>query len=159
MLSEAMREKLDQERKESVKRKQLNVATTVHLSNLPYVSTEDDVRSWFEECGQIERVLLPIFSDSQKRRGYGFVEFKTSLAAAKALELDGLEQHNRVVRVNFANSPTKNGNDDRRAIPTGSPSYPPGRKAEQEHPEQRRKGDRLSKKQAKVLKQQKKVSR
>lgn len=98
---------LDSARGSSKRKRQLGVGTTVHLSNLPFVSTEDDVQSWFEGCGEIVRVLLPIFADSKKRRGYGFVEFISPDAAAKALELDGLLQHNRVVRVNLANAPTK----------------------------------------------------
>lgn len=62
---------------------------TVYIQGLAFTATEQDVRSFFKDCGDIASVRLPKWHDSGKLKGYGHVEFKKAEGATKALELSG----------------------------------------------------------------------
>lgn len=65
------------------------VATKVYVGGIPYYSTEDDIRSYFESCGTITEIDCLMFPDSGKFRGIAIISFKTDAAAKRALALDG----------------------------------------------------------------------
>lgn len=62
---------------------------TVYIEGLPYDSTESDIKTFFESCGDIQSVRLPKWHDSGRLRGYGHVQFHTAECVQKALDLDG----------------------------------------------------------------------
>lgn len=62
---------------------------TVYIQGLPFTASEQDVRSFFKDCGDIASVRLPKWHDSGKLKGYGHVEFKKAEGATKALDLNG----------------------------------------------------------------------
>ncbi|XP_050210013.1 phragmoplastin interacting protein 1 [Mercurialis annua] len=64
-------------------------ATKVYVGGIPYYSTEDDIRSFFESCGTITEIDCMTFPDSGKFRGIAIIGFKTEAAAGRALALDG----------------------------------------------------------------------
>ncbi|KAF2318675.1 hypothetical protein GH714_010012 [Hevea brasiliensis] len=66
-----------------------DVATKVYVGGIPYYSTEDDIRSYFEGCGTITGIDCMKFPDSGKFRGIAIISFKTEAAAKRALALDG----------------------------------------------------------------------
>ncbi|KDP29869.1 hypothetical protein JCGZ_18444 [Jatropha curcas] len=66
-----------------------DIATKVYVGGIPYYSTEDDIRSYFESCGTITGVDCKKFPDSGKFRGIAIISFKTEAAAKRALALDG----------------------------------------------------------------------
>ncbi|CAL9007983.1 unnamed protein product [Prunus brigantina] len=68
-----------------------DVPTKVYVGGIPYYSTEDDIRSYFESCGTITEVDCLRFPDSGKFRGIAIISFKTEAAAKRALALDGAE--------------------------------------------------------------------
>ncbi|KAL0332517.1 UNVERIFIED_CONTAM: protein gar2 [Sesamum calycinum] len=59
------------------------------VGGIPYYSTEDDIRSYFEGCGTITNVDCMKFPDTGKFRGIAIMTFKTEAAAKRALALDG----------------------------------------------------------------------
>ncbi|KAF7147380.1 hypothetical protein RHSIM_Rhsim03G0127000 [Rhododendron simsii] len=65
------------------------VATKVYVGGIPYYSTEDDIRSYFESCGTITEVDCMKFPESGKFRGIAIINFKTEAAAKRALDYDG----------------------------------------------------------------------
>ncbi|GMP22906.1 hypothetical protein CsSME_00000709 [Camellia sinensis var. sinensis] len=65
------------------------VVTKVYVGGIPYYSTEDDIRSYFESCGTITEVDCMKFPESGKFRGIAIINFKTEAAAKRALALDG----------------------------------------------------------------------
>ncbi|CAK7325632.1 unnamed protein product [Dovyalis caffra] len=65
------------------------IAVRVYVGGIPYYSTEDDIRSFFEGCGTITEVDCMTFPDSGKFRGIAIISFKTEAAAKRALALDG----------------------------------------------------------------------
>ncbi|TQD93031.1 hypothetical protein C1H46_021345 [Malus baccata] len=50
--------------------------TKVYVGGIPYYSTEDDIRSYFESCGTITEVDCLRFPDSGKFRGIAIISFK-----------------------------------------------------------------------------------
>ncbi|KAL6980479.1 hypothetical protein U1Q18_022117 [Sarracenia purpurea var. burkii] len=65
------------------------VAKKVYVGGIPYYSTEDDIRSYFEGCGSITEVDCMKFPESGKFRGIAIINFKTEAAVKRALALDG----------------------------------------------------------------------
>ncbi|KAG5237624.1 RNA recognition motif-containing family protein [Salix suchowensis] len=66
-----------------------DIADRVYVGGIPYYSTEDDIRSYFEGCGTITELDCMTFPDSGKFRGISIISFKTEAAAKRALALDG----------------------------------------------------------------------
>ncbi|KAK9154234.1 hypothetical protein Sjap_001714 [Stephania japonica] len=69
----------------------VEVANKVYVGGIPYYSTEDDIRSFFEGCGTITEVDCMTFPESGKFRGIAMLTFKTEAAAKRALALDGAD--------------------------------------------------------------------
>ncbi|XP_042480421.1 phragmoplastin interacting protein 1 [Macadamia integrifolia] len=68
-----------------------DVATKVYVGGIPYYSTEDDIRSFFESCGTITEIDCLSFPETGKFRGIAMITFKTEAAAKRALALDGAD--------------------------------------------------------------------
>ncbi|KAI3865746.1 hypothetical protein MKX03_025492 [Papaver bracteatum] len=69
----------------------VEIATKVYVGGIPYYSTEDDIRSFFENCGTITELECMSFPDTGKFRGIAMISFKTDAAAKRALALDGAD--------------------------------------------------------------------
>lgn len=54
----------------------VSTATKVYVGGIPYYSTEDDIRSYFEGCGTITEVDCMTFPESGKFRGIAIISFK-----------------------------------------------------------------------------------
>lgn len=67
----------------------LDACTKVYVGGIPYYSSEDDIRSYFEGCGTITEIDCMKFPESGKFRGIAVISFKTEAAARRALALDG----------------------------------------------------------------------
>ncbi|KAG4984707.1 hypothetical protein AAZX31_10G275400 [Glycine max] len=68
-----------------------NTNTKIYVGGIPYYSTEDDIRSYFESCGTITEVDCMTFPETGKFRGIAIITFKTEAAAKRALALDGAD--------------------------------------------------------------------
>ncbi|KAG6760264.1 hypothetical protein POTOM_036771 [Populus tomentosa] len=55
-----------------------DIADRVYVGGIPYYSTEDDIRSFFEGCGTVTEVDCMTFPDSGKFRGIAIISFKVS---------------------------------------------------------------------------------
>ena len=62
---------------------------TIYVEGLPFTSNQEEVRTFFKECGQIKGIRLPTWHDSGRLKGYGHVEFVSNSSVAKAFDLDG----------------------------------------------------------------------
>jgi len=80
----------------------------IYVGNLSYDAGEDDVRSAFEEHGEVASVKLISDKYTNRSKGFGFVEMPDDESAQKAIDaLDGTEIKGRPVRVNKARPPKK----------------------------------------------------
>lgn len=62
---------------------------TVYVGGMPYYSTEDDIRSYFVECGVITDIDCMYFPETGKFREIAILNFETEEGAENALALDG----------------------------------------------------------------------
>jgi cold-inducible RNA-binding protein len=75
----------------------------IFVGNLSFGTTEDAIRSLFEQYGTIERVNIITDRDTGQSRGFGFVEMSGNAEAQRAIqELDGREFEGRPLKVNEA---------------------------------------------------------
>jgi len=56
------------------------------VGNLPFDTTEDQLREHFMHCGEIVRIRMATFEDSGKCKGFAFLDFKDEGGPTKALE-------------------------------------------------------------------------
>ena len=79
------------------------MSKNIYVGNLPWSSTEDEVRAAFEAYGQVSSVKLIEDRETGRPRGFGFVEMEDDSAALEAIEaLDGKEFDGRNIKVNEA---------------------------------------------------------
>lgn len=75
----------------------------IYVGNLPFDSTEDEVREAFEAFGQVSSVSLITDKFSGQPRGFGFVEMPNMKEAQAAMDaLNGKEFKSRSLVVNQA---------------------------------------------------------
>lgn len=76
---------------------------SLFVGNLPYSTTERDLRELFGRSGQVTGVRLVTDLDTGRSRGYAFVEMATASDAAKATaDLNGFNLDGRSIVVNEA---------------------------------------------------------
>ncbi|MDJ0797607.1 MAG: RNA-binding protein [Calothrix sp. MO_167.B12] len=76
---------------------------TIYVGNLSYQATEDDLRVVFTDYGKVKRVVLPRDRETDRMRGFAFVEMEEDAQEEEAIaELDGAEWMGRQLRVNKA---------------------------------------------------------
>jgi RNA recognition motif-containing protein len=76
--------------------------TRIYVGNLPFSTTEDDVRGLFEAYGAVHEVSLISDRETGRSRGFGFVDMEDKGAAPAIQALDGMEYGGRNLRVNEA---------------------------------------------------------
>jgi len=75
---------------------------SIYVGNLPFNTTEDEVRNTFEQYGEVGSVKLISDRDTGRPRGFGFVEMDGASADAAIQALDGASFGGRTLRVNEA---------------------------------------------------------
>lgn len=81
---------------------QSDTEKTIFVSGLSYESTEKDIRKFFEKCGEIDKIKLPKYQDSDRNIGYCHITFETQEEAAKGLKLDGERLGGRYLKINWS---------------------------------------------------------
>ena len=73
------------------------------VSNIPFASTQDDIRQLFDECGIVERVSIITDREPGRSRGFGYVGMPNDDEARAAIEaLNGIELQGRALTINEA---------------------------------------------------------
>jgi cold-inducible RNA-binding protein len=85
----------------------------IYVGNISRESTEDEVRTAFEEYGEVTSVKLIKDKFTGMSKGFGFVEMPNKEEAENAIKnLDGLRMSGRAL--NVAQAKPKTENDNRR---------------------------------------------
>ena len=58
---------------------------TIFIGNLPFILSEEELRSYFEDCGKIENIRLIRDSKTYLGKGIGYIMFSNKDEMAKAL--------------------------------------------------------------------------
>jgi len=82
----------------------------LYVGNLPFSSTEDDLRAVFERHGSVDSVNVITDRETGRPRGFAFVEMSEESAASDAIRaLDGSDLGGRSIRVNEAQERQRGG--------------------------------------------------
>ncbi len=79
-----------------------NSMKQIYVGNLPYRSSEEEVRELFAQFGEVNSVKLITDRETGRPRGFGFVEMDDQSALEAIEALDGKEFDGRVLKVNEA---------------------------------------------------------
>jgi len=75
----------------------------LYVGNLPFTTTESELRTLFEQYGSVDRVSVVMDRETNRPRGFAFVEMAEVSAADSATRgLDGHSVSGRALRVNEA---------------------------------------------------------
>ncbi|MBI4786245.1 MAG: RNA-binding protein [Chloroflexi bacterium] len=75
----------------------------LYVGNLSYNVTEEKLRELFGQAGTIKEIAMIMDRDTQRPKGFGFVEMTTQVEAQKAIEMfNEHELDGRRMTVNFA---------------------------------------------------------
>lgn len=87
----------------------------LYVGNVPFTTTEAELRSLFEQYGGIESVNVITDRETGRPRGFAFIEMEDDSSAEKAMRaLDGSDLGGRNLRVNEANERGGGGGGQRR---------------------------------------------
>lgn len=84
------------------------MGSKLYVGNIPFTSTEDELRSLFAANGRnVRDVIIPTDRDTGRPRGFAFVELGSDAEAQSAIqELDGASVQGRTIQVNEARERT-----------------------------------------------------
>ncbi len=90
----------------------------LYVGNLSYSSTQEQIRSLFEQAGEVSEVSIITDRETGRSKGFGFVEMATEEAAQEAIKrFNGYRMDNRPLTVNEARPreerPRRDGDRDR----------------------------------------------
>lgn len=73
------------------------------VGSLAYASTDDSLKAFFEQVGEVESARVITDRDSGRSKGFGFVEFVDEANNQKAVDqLNGQELDGRAITVSIA---------------------------------------------------------
>jgi RNA recognition motif-containing protein len=79
------------------------VGKKLYVGNLPFSSTEEDLKETFGRHGGVESVAIITDRETGRPRGFAFIEMEEESAAADAIRaLDGSDLGGRNIKVNEA---------------------------------------------------------
>jgi cold-inducible RNA-binding protein len=75
----------------------------LYVGNMPYRTTEDQIRDLFAQAGEVDTVSLITDRETGRPKGFGFVEMKTTEGGQEAIKrFNGYEIESRALTVNEA---------------------------------------------------------
>ena len=81
----------------------------IYVGNLPFTTTDVELRSLFSQHGTVESVSLPTDRDTGRPRGFAFVEMNQADAGLAIQNLNGKDLGGRALRVNAAEDKPRSG--------------------------------------------------
>jgi len=78
----------------------------LYVGNLPYNTTDDDLRALFEQAGAVKTASVIKDRETGRSKGFGFVEMGTDAEAQQAIsQFNGYALGGRPLKVNPARPP------------------------------------------------------
>ncbi len=98
------------------------MSAKVFVGNLSYQTTKTELTAFLAEAGTVVDVHLPTDRETQRPRGFAFVEFSSEAEAARAIQLfDSREMGGRRLKVNAAEARPPGPREPRPFRPAGTP--------------------------------------
>jgi RNA recognition motif-containing protein len=92
----------DSSRNWSTPEERTSMSQQIYIGNLPFETTEEEVRKLCSPFGKVKSVAMIRDRDSGRFRGFCFVEMDDAAATAAIADLDGKEVGGRKIKVNKA---------------------------------------------------------
>jgi|SaaInl4_135m_RNA_FD_contig_21_169665_length_432_multi_6_in_0_out_0_1 cold-inducible RNA-binding protein len=86
----------------------------VYVGNLSYNTTEDELRDYFAQYGNIDDVKLISDYQTGRSKGFAFVTFASDQEGESALAANGVEFKGRKLNVNTAKDNNRRGGGEKR---------------------------------------------
>ena len=86
----------------------------IYVGNLSYNTTEDELRDFFAQYGNIEDIKLIIDFNTGRSKGFAFITYGSNQDSENALAANGVDVGGRKLKVNIAR-------DDNRRPAGGAP--------------------------------------
>jgi RNA recognition motif-containing protein len=87
--------------------------TNLFVGSLSYDTTDDSLKAFFEQIGEVASARVITDRDSNRSKGFGFVEFVDEANNEKAIkELDGKELDGRAINVSIARPKEERSSND-----------------------------------------------
>ena len=87
----------------------------LYVGNLPYLTTDDELRTLFTQAGTVTSVAVIKDRDTGTSKGFGFVEMTTQAEAQNAIKLlDNYQLGEHALKVNLARPRTDQSSGYRR---------------------------------------------
>ena len=75
----------------------------VYVGNLPYDTTEEEIRQVFSGAGTVASASIVTDRETGRSKGFGFVQMSSQAEAEKAVSMfNGYQLHNRALKVDLA---------------------------------------------------------
>jgi RNA recognition motif-containing protein len=79
------------------------MSTNLFIGSLAYATTDDSLKAFFEQIGEVASARVVIDRDTNRSKGFGFVQFVDEANNQKAVdELNGKELDGRPINVDLA---------------------------------------------------------
>ena len=86
----------------SIARRETELSKKLYVGNLPFSTTEADLREAFEQHGTVESINVITDRETGRPRGFAFIEMDAAGADAAREALDGKDLGGRNIRVDEA---------------------------------------------------------
>ena len=108
-------------------KKGIRMMKSVYVGNLPYATTDTELKALFEPFGTVYSARIKTDRDTGRPLGYGFVQMEDAAATQAIQALDGKEHAGRSLRVNESREKSPSDRPPRRDFGTGRGDRPPRR--------------------------------
>ncbi len=96
----------------------------LYVGNLPYSTTEDELRNLFSQAGTVASVALIKDRDTGQSKGFAFVEMSNQVEAEKAISMfNGRSMGQREMKVSLARPRDDRGGGGGRRSDRGGRGY------------------------------------
>lgn len=86
----------------------------IYVANLSFHTTEDDLRTMFSQYGKVESVKIILDKETNKSRGFGFIEMQDDQAGQEAIKmLNNKDIQGRLLSVTVARPKENKGSQNR----------------------------------------------
>ena len=109
-INEELEEEKDKPKKSN------NILYGILIVGLPFETTETELKNIFSKYGEIVRVYLPKYKNTQKNIGHCYIYFSNEESAQKSLELNNHRIRNRYMEISLSNIRNNNFKDTNEKI-------------------------------------------
>ena len=119
-----IKEEEDEEEKEKVSQKKTktsNILYGILIGGLAYETTEAELKNIFSKYGDIVRIYLPKYKNTQKNLGHCYIYYAKEESAIKSLELNNHRIRNRYMEISLSNMRNNNFKENEKLDPDDIP--------------------------------------